>query len=80
MATWLEKTVSSSVTLKAHRLSEFRAEDENGQKHQLMLFVDDCLLPVAMFELECVFFFWSMKLFIRIVFSFLCKYIYFDVK
>lgn len=59
--------------------SEFKAERDNRQNHQLMLFVD-CHLSVTMFELECLFFFWSMKLFICIFFPFLCKYIYFDVK
>lgn len=59
--------------------SEFKAERDNRQNHQLMLFVE-CHLSVTMFELECLFFFWSMKLFICIFFPFLCKYIYFDVK
>lgn len=60
--------------------SEFKGERESRRKQQLVLFADNCLLSVATFELECLFFFWSMKLFIRIVFPFLCKYIYFDVK
>lgn len=61
--------------------SESKAESENRREHQLILFVDDHLVSVTMFELECLFFFWSMKLFIRIIFfPFLCKYIYFDVK